>query len=273
MSQDRLDEIGALLKAHFDAEVNAAFPRLTRSPSTDTIRFLDHFESLTEPEREARVAFTAQLSALGFLPPLLAQDRMLNMVSTEPTFLRYREAMSSPQFSMGMRYVGLRMMKAMLNDPMSVAMMNETRAKLDFVPRDDLPPVLVPDPDIDHLKPAKAPLLKKLIDKAFRDLFSKEKRKLPGGELQYIGSLQGAEVKVSIIFAGMGSQLVYGVSIPDGSKATFVSRQTYEGFWGAGYSWDMLTEENAEASIELLCDYVTQIVSLRNRVKAILDLN
>ncbi len=65
---------------------------------------------------------------------------------------------------------------------MSVAMRAQTRARLDFTPRDGLPAHLVPDPDL----------------------------------------------------------------------------------WAAGQGWDYLTEENAERSTSLLCDYVACVVRLRN---------
>ena len=36
-------------------------------------------------------------------------------------------------------------------------------------------------------------------------------------------------------------------------------------FWGVGRGWDYLTEENADASIALLCEYVAEVVSLRKQ--------
>jgi hypothetical protein len=43
-----------------------------------------------------------------------------------------------------------------------------------------MPAALVPDPA--HLKPAKAPQLRKLIDVAFKRLFAKSNAKLAGGD-------------------------------------------------------------------------------------------
>ena len=69
-----------------------------------------------------------------------------------------------------------------------------------------------------HLKPAKAPLLRKLIDEAFRKLFATGKQKRVGGETEYIGLLQGTNIKVVTDFSARGLQLRYGVSIPDETK-------------------------------------------------------
>jgi hypothetical protein len=68
----------------------------------------------------------------------------------------------------------------------------------------------------------------------------------------------------------MGLQLRYGVSIPDETKKVFVARLAYEDLWAGGVGWDYLTEENAEASIRLLCEFVVQAVQLRNSVIALM---
>jgi hypothetical protein len=273
MSLQNLDAISELLKSHLAGEAKAGFPKLTRTPSTSTIQFLDHFGALARADRDSLLAALAQIDALNLLPPPAVRERVEALVTTNPAFVRYRQAMQSPPFTMGLRYVGLRMFKAMLADRMTVEMMARTRATLDFIPRDDFPAALVPDPEPARLKPAKAPLLRKLIDEAFRELFATGKQKREGGETEYFGVLQGTNIKVAIDFAAMGLQLRYGVSIPDETKATFVWQRSYEDLWAAGSGWDYLTEENAETSINLLCEHITQIVSLRNGVIDLLQRN
>ena len=199
------------------------------------------------------------------------REQMEKFATTDPAFVRYRRAVQSAPFTMGLRYVGLRMLKSVLADRMSMEMMARTRATLDFIPRDDLPTALVPDPEPAHLKPAKAPLRRKLIDEAFRKLFAREKQKRLGGETEYSGVLQGTNIKVVADFSGRGPQLRYGVSIPDKTKTLFVWQLTYEDLWAAGSGWDCLTEENAEASISLLCEHIAQIVSLHNSVLSVVS--
>ena len=271
MSFPKLDDVSALLRAHLSEEAQSGFPTLSRIPSSSMIRFLDYASTITAAERDALVSSFARLGAMRFFLTLAAVvDEMRALVMKDPALLRYGAALRSAAFSMGLRYEGLRMRKAMLGDRMSVEMMARTRATLDFIPRDDPPAQLVPDPDPARLKPAKAPLLRKLIDKAFEDLFTGEKRRLAGGDTGYEGVFEGTNFTLWIGFAGMGLQLRYGVSIPDETKRVSVFRLAYEDLWAPGPGWDYLTEENAEASTHLLRDLVVQVIRLRNRVIALM---
>jgi hypothetical protein len=110
--------------------------------------------------------------------------------------------------------------------------------------------------------------MKKLIDQAFRDLFATGKERIHA-ETAYTGSLVGADLKVFVDFNARGLQLRYGVTIPDDTKTTWVWRLTYDDLWSGGPGWDYLTEENAEASIQLLCDHVVQLVRWRSRAMSL----
>ena len=92
------------------------------------------------------MAALAEINALNLFPAPEVRQRVETLVTTNPAFVRYRQAMQSPPFTMGLRYVGLRMLKSMLVDRIGMEMMARTRATLDFIPRDDLPAALVPDP-------------------------------------------------------------------------------------------------------------------------------
>jgi hypothetical protein len=271
MSLEKLDDISALLKAHLAAEAQTGFPRLTRTPSTGAIQFLDYVAACTAAERDLLLTTLAQIDALNFFSPVVVRGRVEALVTSNPAFVRYRQALQSPPFTMGLRYVGLRMLKSMLADRMTSEMMTRTRTTLDFIPRDDLPPALVPDPEPTHLNPAKAPLLRKLIDEAFGKAFATGRQKRPGGETEYIGVLQGTNINVVTDFSARGLQLRYGVSIPDETKTILVWQLAYENLWAAGPGWDYLTEENAETSVNLLCEHIAQIVSLRNDVTRLLQ--
>ena len=270
MGLDKLDDVTRLLKAHLAEEALAGFPRLSRTPASSVIRLLDYHASLSPGDREALLFMLAQGAALQFFPPALVHDRAVDLVASDPAFLRYRAAQQSGSLAMGLRYQSLRMVKAVLGDPESVAMMARTRAALDYTPRDDMPATLVPDPDRGHVTPARAPLLRSLLNRAFGELFAVERRKLAGGETGYAGRLDGTEITVWIDFAARDLQLRYGVSIPDERRNVFVSRLAYEDLWAAGPGWDYLTEENAEASVGVLCGLVTEVVRLRNAVAALM---
>jgi hypothetical protein len=265
LSLNKLGDVRALLRAHMAGEAQAGFPKLRRIPSSSVVQLLDYVDSLTAGGRDSLLDTLSHLSAFKYFPPLLVRDRIMELVATDPAWLRCRAAMQSAAYSMGLRHQGVRMIQSMITDPMSIKMMAQTRATLDFTPRDDLPKELVPDPDLTHLKPAKAPLTKKLIGKAFRDLFATGKQQIHG-ETAYTGSLEGTDLTVWVDFGARGLQLRYGVSIPDETRTVVVSRLMYEDLWTAGPGWDDLTEENAETSIALLCDQILQLVQLRNRV-------
>jgi hypothetical protein len=155
---------------------------------------------------DSLLAALAEIDALNLFPAPEVRQRVETLVTTIPAFVRYRQAMQSPPFTMGLRYVGLRMLKSMLADRMGMEMMARTRATLDFIPRDDLPAALVPDPEPAHLKPAKAPLLRKLINEAFLELFATGKQKRDGGETEYIGALQGTKTG-SIVTGSIGGNI------------------------------------------------------------------
>jgi hypothetical protein len=148
--------------------------------------------------------------------------------------------------------------------------MAQTRARLDFVPRDDLPPNLVPDPDLRNLKPAKAPQLRKLIDTAFKSSFAASKERRLGGEIVHTGVCEETPLAIGIIFSNRGPQLIYHVKIPDDSRTVFLIRFVYEGLWSAGSGWDYLTEQNAEAAITLLGELILESLRLRNKLFALL---
>ncbi len=269
MSPPNLDPITALFHAHLTKESESNFPKLTLTPSSLAVKLLDYIAALTPAARDALLAAFARLNAMRFFTPNRAiMDQMRDLAATDPALLHYRAALQSPSYAMGLRYCDLRMKKAMLSDPVGVEMIAKTRAALDFTPRDDPPPALIPDPA--NANPAKAPQLRKLIEKAFKDLFAPSKEK-SYGETAYNGRLHNTEIKVWVDFAAMGLQLRYGVSIPDESRRVYAQRLAYEDFWGFGTGWDYITEENTERSVNLLCDHIQQIVTLRNSVLAALQ--
>jgi len=270
MPLTRLPEVTALVRDRLVREVAAGFPTLTRIPSSGVIQFLDYFATLPVPDREALLDSRAQGGALQFFPPRDAYDAALQHANHDPAVLRYRAALHSGPLAMGLRYQDLRMIKVTLGDPMSVAMMAQTRSTLSFVPRDDFPPNLVPDQDPKNLKPAKAPLLRKLIDAAFKSLFAGSREKRPGGELLYSGVCRDTPLTIGLIFTNRGPQLLYHIKIPDDSHTVFCFRFTYESLWGAVTGWDYLTEENAEAAIACLGELIVQSVDLRNSIYALL---
>lgn len=263
---DLIPRIAALIRTDSTAEAEAGFPAVIRIPSTETIRFLDYFDGLDVSGRAALLDAMARLGAMQFFPPAVISSDALSLVSTSPALLRFRNALQSGHFAYGLRYVEPRMARMMLLDPEGMAHMAETRSGLDFDPRDDPPNELVPDSDIRSVRPAKAPLLRKLVETAFARLFSPKKGKLPGGETRFAGSIGSTALAVTVDFASRLAQLRWSVSLEMANPELNASR--VDDFW-ARCGWDYLTEENASRSIDLLCERIEYLVALKERIDAI----
>jgi hypothetical protein len=262
---DLRTNIAALLRADFTAEAAAGFPTVRRIPSTDAVKFLDYFATLKSAEAAALLDALARAHALQFFPPPAVYREGLELNQSDSALVQFRNATRSGQFAYGLRYQDFRMARTALKDAESMRHMAETRSKLDFVPRDDPPSELMPEPDRLKVQTAKAPFLRKLIDKAFAQLFVPRKTKLPGGVLQYTGSIGSTELTVSVIFSNMYGQVHWWVSMRMLNPNLQAAR--IQDFWGT-YGWDYLTEENAPRSIDLLCERIAYLASLRERIDA-----
>ena len=260
---DLLSSIAALLRADFAVEADAGFPTVKRIPSTEAVKFVDYFAALEPDGPGPLLDAMARLGAMQFFPPPLVYQEALDLNARNAAILQLRAAQQSGPFAYGLRYVDLRMARAMLNDPESMARMAQTRSALDFEPRDDPLKDLTPESDIRKIQPAKAPLLRKLMEKAFAQLFPAQKSKLPGGETRYAGSIGSTELTVSFFFTSRFAQLHWFVKMPMAKPNLRAFR--VEDFWGSR-AWDYLTEENASRSIDLLCERIVYLVNLKERI-------
>ncbi len=66
---DLRTNIAALLRNDFTAEADAGFPTVRRIPSTDAVKFLDHFATLKSAESAALLDALARAHAPQFFPP------------------------------------------------------------------------------------------------------------------------------------------------------------------------------------------------------------
>jgi hypothetical protein len=266
---DLLSPIAALLRTKFDEEVDAGFPNLSRIPSTGIIRFLDYFAPLPPAQRGSLLDAMARLGALQFFPPPQIAHQHERLRTSNTAWAQFQTAMQSPAFGYGFRYCELKMSRMMLNDQQSLEEIAKMRSSLGWQPRDDPPKELVLDPDLRNVQPAKAPLLRKLVNPALAELLSAKGTRLGGGETVYSGFLGSMPLTVSVDFASRLGQLRYGLKAAIPERNIRVSRLTYEVLWGANLGWDYLTEENAARSIELLCDRLRFLVQLIEQVAAL----
>jgi hypothetical protein len=258
-----------LLRAELDQEAAAGFPKLAQIPSVGVVRFLDYFKSLPSYEHDPLLEVLARLGAMQFLPSPLIAKAHEELRTTNTACLRMSAAMQSPPFVYGLRYEGLRMAKAVLNDPESLAHMKQTRSTLDFQPRDDFPRHLVPEQDIRNVQTAKAPLLRKLLNPELTRLLGVKATKQPGGEIVYDGSIGRTPLKVRISFSNLYAQMYYGVTAKIPERNVLALRLTYEAFWGTNTGWDCLTEENAARSIALLRELLKILARFMEQIDSI----
>jgi len=261
-----MEQIVSLVRDYMHAEAYAGYPLLRQIPSTRATVCFDYLESISLGERQELLDARARITALGFVLSPVAQQEILQLVESSPALVKYRAAMLRGPLAMGLRYQSIRMAKAMLSDAKSVAMMRQTRSALGYVPRDDAPVPLVNNADVTMLRPAKAPVLKKLVKPLLQDLLGAKEEKMPGGTMKYDGALDGTSVKVRVDYAARDVQMIYSVSIPDPERKVVLIGSGYEHFFGMGGGWDYITEENAKASVDLLPELLHRVVALLNEV-------
>ena len=253
---DSQRNVSTLLRAELAGEVASGFPRLRRIPQTDIIWFLDYFSGLTGADREALLDALADSAAAAFSP-------RPEMPPIAPALGQMCEARERPGGKGGPRYMDLKMLSAnpSFREPGGYhPSWREHLTPLHFQPRPDLLA------DLDQLKAAKAPLVRKLVNAALTKSLGLRKEKLPGGVSKCTGRCGDYEVTVRVDFGGMLSQLGYTVTLKSAGGQLLVPQLSYERLWGTGGRWDYLTEENAPRCITFFAEQVAYLADLTQRL-------
>jgi hypothetical protein len=269
---DQQARVIALLRADFAEEAAAGFPRLKRIPSTLIFSLLDYYDSLNDAERQALLDGLTRFGSDVLFPNEgpVGQARVAEM-NAHPGFGRYYQALhTSSEFRTGLRYTDVKMLVSMskcteIQDAGGLEgfYKNLGASDLAMKPRPDLLP------DKNNIRPAKSPLLRKLVDAVLKPLLP-EKEKQGGGSFLYSGPLGSGVVSVWLDFGSsfMG-QLRYGVSVTNTPHTIRVRRLSYESLWCQHGGWDYLTEENAERTIALLPELIRQVAKLADRINGV----
>lgn len=269
LDDPRVSDIAALIRTELAQEAETGFPVLSRIPSTGIVKFLDHFATLAPADQASLLDALARAGSLHFFPAPLIAKAHEQLRTTDPAIIRLHGAMRSAVFAYGLRYVDLRIARAMLRDPESRAMMAQTRATLDFEPRDDLPEPLVGSTPLLDIQTIRAPELRKLLNPMLLKRLGAKPEKRPGGELVYEGMIGNIPLRVSIIFSNLYAQMHYAVGWSVRERGFNARRLTYEVLWGSNTGWDYLTNENAARSIGLLDQLLLRLAALFERLLAL----
>lgn len=248
--------IEPLLRAEFGREAQAGFPCLAHVPQTGVVQFLDYYASL-DPEDQS-----ALLDALALRGSVLFNLRPGVSFPPAPAFERYWSTVRSQgPFCGGCRYCDVKFLASVPKVPEFGSYegwiekyQKPWASPLALTPRADLLP------DMTCLKPAKAPLLRKLVSKELTQRgLTLETRQ--GPEQKYVNS---AGDKVRVDFGSRMGQICYAVSAARGDVR--IVMMSYESLWGLPGGWDYLTEENAARSVALLPGLVQYLIELTERI-------
>jgi hypothetical protein len=259
---DALQNIIPRLRVELDAEAASGFARLRRVPQTDIIWFLDYFAGLAVAEQETLLDALAESGAMAFTPLAMLKLNERGTVDVPEPLARMCEIRSRPGGMGGTRYTDLKMLSAetAMQEPGGYhESWRQHLTALHFQPRPDLMPSL------DQMKPARAPLLRKLVNTALTKTLGLRKE-TKQGVLKYVGRCGEYEVKVWVDFGGMLSQLGYSASLKSVTGQPLALQISYERFWGTSGRWDYLTEENATRCIDFFSEQIAYLADLTQRV-------
>jgi hypothetical protein len=265
---DRHHAISKFLRAELAGEVAAGFPRLRPVPQTEIIWFLDYFAGLPEPERETLLDALADSAAYAFLPPASLPLNARGTVDVPPAIARMVELRQQPGGMGGTRYMDIKMQSAdpSFREPGGYhPSWREKLTPLHFQPRPDLLP------DINNVKPAKAPQLRKLVKAALSDAFELRHEKQPGGTSKFVGPYHDGTLTIYVHFGMTLGQLKYDAIYRNAQNQPVFLFLTYNRLWGLCMPWNYITEDYAERSAQLIAEQIAYLVDLSERLHAHID--
>lgn len=238
-------------------EASAGFPLLGKLPKTRIVQLVDYYETMDFDGRSAfldALASRAEAALTGSHAP------------SPPAFAAFWTATTTQSpFTGGFRYCDVKAIASVSKLPQFGGMEGWAKQTvpaggLAVQPREDL----VPSGNLELLVPAKAPLLKKLVDSALKAAgYTKQKTPSAGGDTRYMND-SGVEVRLDFASRFMG-QLQYRVfTAADGTGPRGWNLE--ETFWSQPGGWDYLTEENAPRCVALLPEVVAKLVGLAQRL-------
>ncbi|MEO8486608.1 MAG: hypothetical protein ABI585_09755 [Betaproteobacteria bacterium] len=242
-------------RTEFAKEAETGFPLLSRIPATNVVQFVDYVDDLDVKHRHALLDELARQA-------VSSVARNATRIAS-PAIERMRAALRGPgEFVGGWRYTDVKFLATVPKVEQFGGMdaWLENYGARALQPRADL------IPDTSSFVPAKAPLLRRIVDTVLvREGFAATAM---AGNMRY---LDRAGVLVDVDFGSRMAQLRWSVAV-GAMKATrglvelpFFS---YEGWWGLRSDWDVLTEENAAGCVEALPAVIREALRMRDEATA-----
>lgn len=265
------------------AEVNAGFPTLQRVPDTLVFKFIDYVGNLAGGERAELLPILARKAALHVFSDLAGEGMPALMAN--PVYQRFVQAWSGG-LAGGLRYTPIHLLAGIAKDK-SVGGLEGWCEKMGFTGRVMQPPQGFPI-DIANIQPVKIPALRKRVEAALKTLFAKaaqtktpqDKPEEPGGGLTFLslaraqsaahqGVVAGSRLRVFVEYGNKYAfhQAKYVVNLHHPGRSLKVPYVSYEGLWTAGTgSWNYISEEGVPRAVDLLCELLTYLAELPDRL-------
>jgi hypothetical protein len=245
-----VSDVFSFLKNEFLKEQASGVSLLKKVPDTLIFRFLDYFKSLAASEQKEFGEAIAHRSLQFFF----SKDEIASSMpqASDDAFKRHFNGLL---FLSKFEYTDARSLRLLATVSKSPELWEN-----------------IPKPPEEFLRyatsigPVKAAEIRKQIKRAFVQRFDAQVSNSGGGVWLYKGSFEKSDVEVEINFGGR-DQLRYAVTVHSPARPIQLKRLRYELLLGAGLGfWDFLTEENLNQSIELLCEFVSYLTNLSERL-------
>lgn len=247
-----ITRIHQFLRAQFDREAEAGFPRLGRVPSMYVRHFVDYY----------RVLDTASQSALADGSTLWGSHTLGGTTIRENEFAGF-DVGAALESNVARRQWRDELAQGNSRDPHRYYTVPDLRAYRGLATMrrkaGQTPPTewdRMMDEYASSVAGAKAPALRKLVRELIQQRFRGRATRGSGGTWTYEGDANGSSVFMSVDWGGSYAQLRYNLIVETAAGKLVLSRG-FEGALGAGLGdWDFLTEENAAESVALLGDLI-----------------
>jgi hypothetical protein len=246
------DRLVQFFRAELDIERVSGWSRLKRIPDTRVMGNLRFYDFLNATDRDSFLNCLTEMASgrYGFVLGLSGCDH-----TKHPIFERWRHALAQ---GIGNEFPSVPYLRSVV----AQFKIDAAKARKSCVTQEEYEYAL-------SVHDVKAPELRKGVKKALSALGLLSGVEHGGGCYVYPCSHMGSLFRVSIDYGGRNTQLRYKVDLPEFEAPEYPSCGFFfEGALGFGHGdWDLITEDNFEDSLQMLCEAIRYSVALPARIK------